>query len=131
MEKRWRIYPHESERIVQLERTASVSSVVAQLLIARGIEHPDAAKAFLDVRLNGLREPSLLPGAAEAADKVYAAVRSGQRIAVYGDYDADGVTATALLVQQALLLRIARSTIPNGVSRVVAFWKQRKRRAAR
>jgi single-stranded-DNA-specific exonuclease len=47
--------------------------------------------------MSGLRDPEELPGVTEAADRIHAAIRAGRRIIVYGDYDADGMSATALL----------------------------------
>ena len=99
MSKAWRIAPHDPARIADLERAAGVSAVVAQLLLARGIHDPDDVRLFLDPKLNGLRDPELLPGLTAAADLLWDAVRSKRRITVYGDYDADGMTATAILVR--------------------------------
>jgi single-stranded-DNA-specific exonuclease len=97
MERRWRIRPHDEVRIAALERAAGVSPVVAKLLLARGIGDPEQANSFLDAKLTGLRDPELLPGLTAAADRVHAAVQQGRRIIIYGDYDADGMTATGLL----------------------------------
>jgi single-stranded-DNA-specific exonuclease len=97
MKKRWRIRPHDSQLIMRMERTAGVPSVVAQLLAARGITDPGVAQGFLETRLSSLRDPEDLPGVTAAADRLYAAARARQRIVIYGDYDADGMTATALL----------------------------------
>jgi len=104
MGKRWNIHPHDSERIAQLERSAGIPAVVAQLLICRGVCDPQQARQFLDAKLTGLRDPDELPGTAAAADRIHAAVKAGKRIVIYGDYDADGVTATALLHQCLTLL---------------------------
>jgi len=99
MGQRWQIFPHDPARIAALERIAGVSSVVAQLLLSRGISDPAAARAFLDPRLTGLRNPAELPGASEAARRLFDAARSRRRIIVYGDYDADGMTGAAILVR--------------------------------
>ena len=104
MGKRWRIYPHDSERIAQLERAANVPPVVAQLLVARGIHQGDIARVFLDAKLTGLREPDLLPGVPEVADRLHAALVNKRRIMVYGDYDCDGMTAAAILYRCLKLL---------------------------
>lgn len=74
-----------------------VSPVLAQVLAARGYDSAERAGAFLDARLNELHDPELLPGVSAAADRIVAAVQSGRRIMIYGDYDVDGVTATSLL----------------------------------
>lgn len=99
MPKQWRIHPHDPARIAELERAAGVPSVVAQLLLCRGICDPQAIRDFLDAKLIGLRDPELLPGISAAAERITAAVREGRPIVVYGDYDADGMTATALLLE--------------------------------
>jgi single-stranded-DNA-specific exonuclease len=96
--KRWRFQPHDADRIARLEKSAGVSPIVAQLLIGRGIYETDAVRLFLECKLTGLRDPELLPGVAAAADRIYAAVRERRKIVVYGDYDADGMTATAILL---------------------------------
>ncbi len=105
MPKRWRIASCDSQEIAALERAAGIPSVVAQLLLSRGIQDPDAAWQFLDPKLNGLRDPAELPGAAAAAELVYQAIQAGQKITIYGDYDADGMTATAILLRCLRLLK--------------------------
>jgi single-stranded-DNA-specific exonuclease len=62
------------------------------------VTQPDDVKAFLSGGLTDLRDPETLPGVPEAADRILAAVKAGRQIVVYGDYDADGMTATAILV---------------------------------
>ena len=104
MPKFWRIHPHDPARIADLERAARVPSVVAQLLICRGICEPAAIRDFLECKLAALRDPDLLPGIPEAADRIMSAVTAAKKIVVYGDYDADGMTATALLLNCLHLL---------------------------
>ena len=102
--KRWRFQPHDADRIAQLERAAGVPPIVAQLLIGRGVYDGTAARTFLDSKLTGLRDPDLLPGASEAAERLHAAIGAKRKIVVYGDYDADGITGTALLLTCLKLL---------------------------
>ncbi|MBN2579161.1 MAG: single-stranded-DNA-specific exonuclease RecJ [Pirellulales bacterium] len=97
MPKRWRIHAHDPQRIATLTRSAGVPAVVAQLLICRGMEDSSSARVFLESKLTDLRDPELLPGCAEAADRLHRALRAGTRICVYGDYDVDGITGAALL----------------------------------
>lgn len=104
MAKVWRFHPHDGERISHLERAAGVSPIVAQLLVARGVVDPAAVRQFLDPKLTTLRDPEELPGVAAAAERIMAAVADRRRIVIYGDYDADGVTATALLYRCLSLL---------------------------
>ncbi len=104
MAKRWRIHPHDPDAIAALERTARIPAVVAQLLVCRGIRSPEVAREFLDPKLSSLRDPAELPGCAKATDRLHEAIRAGRRIVVYGDYDVDGITGTALLRQCIKLL---------------------------
>jgi single-stranded-DNA-specific exonuclease len=98
MPKRWHIRAHDRAAVAALERSAGVPSLVAALLAARGVSDAGAVKAFLSGTLSDLRDPETLPGVPEAADRILAAVKAGRRIVVYGDYDADGMCATAILV---------------------------------
>jgi single-stranded-DNA-specific exonuclease len=104
MQKRWRIQPHDAPRIAALERSAGVPPVLAQLLISRGVDDPARARVFLEAKLSQLREPENLPGVPLAVERIDAAVRAGRRIYIYGDYDADGMTAAAILVRACRLL---------------------------
>lgn len=94
---RWRLKPFDRARVEAMSREAGVSSLVAQILLNRGIDEPSTARAFLQAKLTHLHDPELLPGAAEAADRIVRAVRDDRRIVIYGDYDVDGVCGTSIL----------------------------------
>ncbi len=83
----------------RLAQAARISPVVAQLLLNRGIQEPRAAQRFLNAPLADLVSPGELPGVTEAAERLTQAVISKRKICVYGDYDVDGVTGTAILLQ--------------------------------
>lgn len=104
MAKLWRIAAHDQERIVALGRSLGLPSVVARLLICRGLDDPGQARRFLDARLSDLRDPFELPGVTEAVARIAVALAERQRIIVYGDYDVDGMTGTSLLCQCLRLL---------------------------
>jgi single-stranded-DNA-specific exonuclease len=95
--KVWRLLPHDPAAIRTLAVAAAVSPIVAQLLLNRKISDPQLAKKFLGCPLSDLHEPELLPGLDAAIDRILAAIRRGDRICIYGDYDVDGVTGTAIL----------------------------------
>ena len=99
MPKLWRLHRHDADRVHSLSRAASVPPVVAQLLVARGIDDASRAGEFLDCKLSALRDPTTLPGVPEATERLMSAVRDGRKIVVYGDYDVDGMTAVAILLQ--------------------------------
>ncbi|TWT42701.1 single-stranded-DNA-specific exonuclease RecJ [Botrimarina hoheduenensis] len=105
MAKQWRVATHDPARIAALERAAGLPTVVAQLLIARGIDNPTTARDFLEPKLTGLRDPQLLPGVERACDVLLEALQQRKPIVIYGDYDADGMTAAAILLRCLRLLR--------------------------
>ena len=103
-EKVWHLLPSEPDATNRLAAAARVSPVVAQLLINREVNDPVAARRFLDCPLAGLHPPLSLPGVAEAAERIASAVVAKRKICVYGDYDVDGVTGTAILLRLLLAL---------------------------
>lgn len=104
MQRSWRIIPHDSSRVEMLIREARVPAVVAQLLVSRGVYTSEDAEQFLTTKLVGLRAPDSLPGVPEATKVVARAISDGEPIVIYGDYDCDGMTGAAILVNGIRLL---------------------------
>ncbi len=97
--KRWQMpaaQPPTAEEIL-LSRELQCAPIMARLLVARSLNTVDLAREFLDPRLTRLHPPELLPGMAQAADIMAAAIGRQQRIVLFGDYDVDGITGTAML----------------------------------
>jgi len=99
---RWNLLPPIPDR--QAGVALAFSPLVTQLLYNRGLTQPSQLASFLaaDERLSG--DPNLLPDMHQAVARLYRALLSNENIAIYGDFDADGITATALLVQGLSLL---------------------------
>ena len=96
LKKIWEVEPPISpEANAQL---AGYSPVMRQLLFNRGVLDQKLAQVYLD-RQGPLHDPFLLTGMEEAVERIDRAIRQAEQIAVYGDYDVDGVTATSLMVQ--------------------------------
>src|SRR3990170_4715874 len=112
MDKRW-IRPLAPPPDV-FESLARYPSAGAQILFQRGVGTSEEAERFLSSGDAEYGDPFLLSGMAAAVDRIRAAIRDQEPIVVYGDYDADGVTATALLVGvlEGLGARV-RPYIPN------------------
>ena len=102
--KQWRLLPHDPAAIDNLSRALNLSPIVAQLLHNREVREAEAARRFLTAPLAGLYEPERLPGVPQAVERLLAAVRDKRRICIYGDYDVDGVTGTAILLNLFQLL---------------------------
>jgi len=94
------IWPAEQQAQVRsLVREAKISPALARLLINRGIDDALKARAFLNPNLNDLYSPWLMCGMRQAVARIQEALRRGEIITVHGDYDADGITATVILVE--------------------------------
>jgi single-stranded-DNA-specific exonuclease len=72
--------------------------VISRLLVNRGVTTPEEARIHLDGGLGALSDPFMMAGMREAVDRIITAKARGEKIVIYGDYDADGVTATALML---------------------------------
>ncbi len=88
-----------SREIPALARELGLPTLVARLLWQRGVREPSRARKFLSPRLADLSPPEGLPNVDTAAERLARALREGERIAVCGDYDVDGMTGTAVLVR--------------------------------
>ena len=97
MARVWRYAVHDEPRVRSLSSELNVPPLVAQVLLARGVDSAEAAREFLSARLLDLHDPALLPGINEAADRIVEAIAAERQITIYGDYDVDGVTGTSLL----------------------------------
>ncbi len=93
--RRWQFMPSAPPE--HLTSFPGVSPLVLQLLYNRGVSSPEAIQSFLSASVS-VDNPFLLQDMSKAVTRLRQALRSGERIAIYGDYDVDGVTATALLV---------------------------------
>lgn len=96
--KRWRPELADPAGCYLLSRALSISPVTAQVLVNRGLRTPEQARAFLTAGRSQILDPFRLKGMKEAVALIRARLSQGGPILIYGDYDADGVTATATLV---------------------------------
>ena len=95
---RWTLKPEPNpEKVNTLMQTLNVSQIVASLLVQRGIETFDQARLFFSPTLDDLHDPYLMKDMDRAVERVETAMRSGENILVFGDYDVDGTTAVALV----------------------------------
>ncbi|RPI37160.1 MAG: single-stranded-DNA-specific exonuclease RecJ [Nitrospiraceae bacterium] len=99
MHSRWLINRTNPEYIQYLSKAASISPVLAQVLIGRGLKTVSDINDFLYPGVTGLSDPFELPSMKTAVERVKIALQRKERILVHGDYDADGLTATAIMLQ--------------------------------
>ncbi len=96
MPKNWTITPPWSQ-CAATARRLGIHPLLAQVLHNRGVANEDAVRIFLNPELKTLLAPEALPGAVKAADIIVGKIRQRRPIVIYGDYDVDGITATAIL----------------------------------
>jgi single-stranded-DNA-specific exonuclease len=97
MQTFWTLKQADPAKVAEVGRAIGCHPVTARVLVARGIETPRQAEAFLSPSLADLRPPDRILDMDAAAGRLCRAVRAGEPILVFGDYDADGVTAATLL----------------------------------
>ena len=103
----WTIRPCPHRESSALAQALGLSEITASVLVRRGYGDPDEARAFLAGE-QPLHDPFLLGDMRVAVERIRAAIAGGRRICVHGDYDADGICATALAV---LILREAGADV--------------------
>ncbi|HKG46446.1 MAG TPA: single-stranded-DNA-specific exonuclease RecJ [Pyrinomonadaceae bacterium] len=102
--KRWIVREHDAERAASLARVLGVSPILAALLITRGYADERAARVFLSPAYDQLHEPYSMLGMKEAVARLQRAIDTREPILIYGDYDVDGTTGTAVLLRALKLL---------------------------
>ena len=85
------------ETQAQLERELNISSAAARMLVVRGIQTAEEARAFIRPSLDKLHDPFLMKDMDKAVERLHQALAQGEKILIYGDYDVDGTTAVALM----------------------------------
>ncbi|MCA9538225.1 MAG: single-stranded-DNA-specific exonuclease RecJ [Myxococcales bacterium] len=95
--RRWRIAEADQAAVSRLRQTLDVPELVARLLHLRGLDDPQEAQRHLRASLGDMPEPGQLADIDRAAERLVRALRDGEKITVYGDYDVDGVTSSAVL----------------------------------
>ncbi len=99
-QQRWHLYPPQRQKVQQWVEVLSLHPLLAQVLINRGIETPEQAQVFLQPESEILPSPlEAFPDLSLSVELLETAIQTGQKIAICGDYDADGMTSTALLMR--------------------------------
>ncbi|MCD9025671.1 single-stranded-DNA-specific exonuclease RecJ [Cohnella silvisoli] len=96
---RWDLPSLDEEQVAALMKGLNVSRLAAGVLSARGWSSLEQTSAFLEADAWQLLDPFEMKGMKEAVGRISYAITSGERIRVYGDYDADGVSSTALMIR--------------------------------
>ncbi len=85
--------------VADLAKQTGCSPIIAQLLVSKGIKTPEEIQAFIHPTADSIHDPHLLHDIDKAVDRIQQAIADQERITIYGDYDADGITSTALMYE--------------------------------
>lgn len=122
MHRRWLVNKTNPDYIKYLSKAASISPVLAQILINRGIKTLGEIDSFLNPRMSLLSDPFDIDGIKTAADRILSAAKRGEKVLVHGDYDVDGLSATAIILRTLKTLGICCSSfIPHRMKHGYGF----------
>lgn len=93
----WTVPAWSEEDVARLARETGLSLIAARFFVQRGKTTKSAVENFIHIDENAVHDPFLLKGMKEAAERIHRAVSDNERVLVFGDYDADGVTSTSLM----------------------------------
>lgn len=103
--KAWSIRPADT-KVKALAEKLNITPILAQILVNRQVETESAVRSFLTPKLTDLIAPESMPGIEQAARRIRKAIADGEKIAIYGDYDVDGITSVAILWHLLKMLNI-------------------------
>lgn len=110
LRQEWNTNTPDADAVARLAGEAGCPNAIAALILSRGIVNSSAARTFFNPTLDDLIDPMLMLGMPVAVARIQQAVRAGEPILIYGDYDVDGTTATVLL--KTAIERIATKDCP-------------------
>lgn len=106
MKTKWKFDPASPELVEKLCAELSIPPFLAEMLIRRGLSDPDSAREFLNPSLDNLIDPYQMKDMDKAVARIQQAIESGEKIIIYGDYDADGITSVAVLKRALEMLGV-------------------------
>src|SRR3989442_2005795 len=104
MKFRWACADRNTALAAQLSQDLNISPLLAQCLLNRGLTNAGAINRFLDPRLKYLADPFLIPGMERAVGRLFQAQQNGEPIVIFADYDVDGISAAAILIEVLTVL---------------------------
>ena len=99
MEKKWQILKPDTEAVIKMSRHLPCHPITAAVLINRNLTSPRQASRFFTSSLDMIRPPFVLRDMDVAVERIYRAIVNNENILIFGDYDVDGITATAVILE--------------------------------
>ncbi len=104
LQKKWLLKEFDKNRVVEMSKEFKISPLISIILYNRGIHENDEIAEFLNYDLNSMHDPYLLKDMDKAVFRIKQAKENNEKITIYGDYDADGITSIAILYKQLSLM---------------------------
>ncbi|MGD6832098.1 single-stranded-DNA-specific exonuclease RecJ [Sutcliffiella halmapala] len=95
---RWNVNKPDQEQVRKLAESLKVAPLIASLLVNRGLDDYETAKSFLNTETQEFHDPFLLEDMEKVVQRIETAIQNEEKILVFGDYDADGVSSTTVMV---------------------------------
>lgn len=106
MNRRWFVSRTNPEYVRYLSRVSSISDILSQILINRGIKTPEDVRLFLNPDLSQLTDPFEIKGIGSAVQRILSARDKNEKVMIHGDFDVDGLAATAILYETLMKIGI-------------------------
>ena len=100
MTKKWQIYEtneHIQKQIEELEKRENINPLLATILVNRNMTEPEKLRMFLHPTRKDFHDPFLMPDMKRAVDRIKKAIENKEKVIIFGDYDADGITSITVL----------------------------------
>ena len=97
MNKKWELNEANDALINKISEEFNVSKLVANIIANKGLTNSDEIEVFLHPRRTDFHDPFMMPDMEKAVDRVVKAIEINEKVAIYGDYDVDGITSSTVL----------------------------------
>ena len=97
MNRKWQVNEIDNNEIERIEKSFNISKLVASIIAGKGLKTDEEIEVFLHPRRTDFHNPFLMPDMEKAANRIVKAIKNNEKVAIYGDYDVDGITSSTVL----------------------------------
>ena len=97
MNRKWQVNEIDNNEIERIEKNFNISKLVASIIAGKGLKTDEEIEDFLHPRRTDFHNPFLMPDMEKAANRIVEAIKNNEKVAIYGDYDVDGITSSTVL----------------------------------
>ena len=104
MNRKWQVNEIDNNEIERIEKNFNISKLVASIIAGKGLKTDEEIEVFLHPRRTDFHNPFLMPDMEKAANRIVEAIKNNEKVAIYGDYDVDGITSSTVLQHNSRLI---------------------------